>query len=86
MTVDVPIVAPAAVASDKTILKLLLTFTPPTFCTVTLSVAVLPFPIDAGALKAVTATSLAGAFTETVAEIWLFAELPSVYVCVATSV
>src|SRR5437867_1259123 len=77
VTVCVPIVTPPAVASVRTTLKLLLIFVPPMFWRVTLMVAVLPLPIDAGALRAVTATSFAGAFTETVTELWLLAVLPS---------
>src|SRR5438093_4645467 len=77
VTVCVPIVTPPAVASVRTTLKLLLIFVPPMFWRVTLMVAVLPLPIDAGALMHVAAPSLAGAFTETVTELWLLAVLPS---------
>ena len=84
-TVCVPSVTPA-VASVRTILKLLLTFTPPTFWTVTPIVAAFPWITAAGAFTPVTATSVDGGFTVTTAERWLLAALTSVRLWVATSV
>src|SRR5207247_10367733 len=55
VTVCVPSVTPA-VASRRTPAKLVLTFSPPTFCTVTTTAAVLPWVTAAGAVTADTAT------------------------------
>src|SRR5436309_2072931 len=68
----VPIVTPA-VASVKTTLKVVLTFSPPTFWTVTPMAAVLPYVTDAGAVMPVKARSVGGGFTVTTAERALFA-------------
>src|SRR5882762_1232061 len=67
--------------------KLLLTFRPPTFWTVTTMAAVLPWATDAGAVTPLTATSVTGgACTSIPTPTLLFAGLASASFCVANSV
>ena len=83
-TLCVPMVPPAD-ASLRTIVNAP-AFCAATFCTVTVTVAVPPFMIDAGAVIPVTATSSAGAFTLIAVDAWLFAALSSANDWLATSV
>src|SRR3989442_990616 len=70
-TVCVPSVTPA-VASVRTTLKLLLTFSPPTFWTVTPIVAVFPLVTPAGAVPPAPAATVAGGVSPAHAEARVF--------------